>query len=135
MRLLPLLLVLVLAACTSEPDPDVEVLPDSVALPQAEPVADTPRAPIDESALLGGWACDEGIDPEIDFRLVDGERVFASYLHSRPSHSGMWRTEDGTLTVETDDGLTYLFPYVVVSEDQLVLEGPAVRWACTRIEA
>ncbi len=128
MRLL-LALVVVFAACADDaPSPSVE------PLPAAPPAAPPEVAPIAEDALLGGWACEEGIDPEIAFRREGDARVFAGYLHARPSHTGTWRVHEGTLTIETDDGMTYLFPYVTAEAERLVLEGPAVRWACTRIE-
>ena len=56
-----------------------------------------------EDRLLGNWKCVSGPcdDPEIQFALEDGKRVYNSWLHSRPSASGgSWKLEGRKLSIE-----------------------------------
>lgn len=56
-----------------------------------------------EDRLLGNWACVSGPcgDPEIQFALEDGRRVYNSWLHQRPSASGgSWKLDGRKLSIE-----------------------------------
>lgn len=115
---------------------------ETYRLADAEPRQPTERLSIvlqrvdaDAAALLGSWACHEGTDPVITFLFEQGEPFFASYLHERPSLSGTWQTQDGTLRIQAQGGLTYLFSSITIEGEELVLEGPDDRWACTRTDS
>ena len=54
-----------------------------------------------EKSLVGSWECRSGpcIDPEIEFAVEDGKRVFRSWLHHRPGTFGTWSVEGKTVTI------------------------------------
>ena len=57
---------------------------------------------LDPTALVGNWICREGpcLDEEIQFAVEDGEPVYNSWLHARPSASGgTWSLEGDRLTI------------------------------------
>ena len=59
-------------------------------------------APTLEDRLLGNWKCVSGPcdDPEIQFEIEDGKRVYNSWLHSRPSASGgSWTLSGRNLSI------------------------------------
>ena len=77
-----------------------------------------------EKSLVGAWECRSGpcIDPEIEFAVEDGKRVFRSWLHHRPSAFGTWSVEGKTVTIICcggDDASEYRI--VRVTKRELVL--------------
>ena len=73
-----------------------------------------------EPPLIGAWSCHRGpcLDPEIEFAIEDGHRVFRSWLHHRPSLRGTWSTDGSTLTVTVGGGD---FEYEIVRVNKKVL--------------
>lgn len=74
----------------------------SIAVAPAVLAQDLPRH------VVGNWACVSGAcsDPEIQFAVEDGQRVYNSWLHARPSASGgRWALEGKKLVVECCAGL------------------------------
>lgn len=58
--------------------------------------------------LQGNWACVSGpcSDPEIQFTVEDGRRVYNSWLHARPSASGgSWTLEGRKLSTACCAGI------------------------------
>ncbi|QJR13725.1 hypothetical protein DSM104440_00515 [Usitatibacter palustris] len=85
------------------------------------------KAPADlEPLILGGFLCKENcFDEEYSFAKDDGERLFNTYTHSRPSISrARWTLEGDRLKVYEDDGkaLRYDFRVVRATAKRLVLQ-------------
>lgn len=101
--------ILLLTACTSIGGEALSSGDDECAIPQ--------------SALLGSWVFDidvgetdieelkDGTTRELSFEIVAGEKVFNSWLHSRPeSMNSRWSYENCILTIAMDGeyGETYI---------------------------
>ena len=86
-----------------------------------------PPCPATEHALAGGgWVVAEGSDQfeEFDLSVVDGQRVFASFLHHRPEMAGRWALRDCTLALGGDpQGMRFAYPVVGLDHGRLQLLG------------
>ena len=86
-----------------------------------------PPCPVAERALAGGgWVVAEGSDyfEEFDLSLVDGQRVFASFLHHRPEMAGKWALRDCTLALDGDaEGMKFEYPVIGLDHGRLQLLG------------
>ena len=74
--------------------------------------------------LVGNWVCQEGpcLDEEIQFAVEDGEPVYNSWLHARPSASdGTWSLEGDQLTIHCCGGLEMTQTVVELGESTLRL--------------
>src|SRR5688572_24967809 len=92
-----------------------------IGLLLAQPLAMVKPVPVSE-AIVGAWSCDRGpcIDPEIEFAIEDGERIFRSWLHHRPALRGTWSVEGSTLIVNSGGGSSE-YRIVRVNRKELVL--------------
>lgn len=92
-----------------------------IALLLAQPLAMVKPVPVSE-AIVGAWSCDRGpcFDPEIEFAIEDGERIFRSWLHHRPASRGTWSVEGSTVTVTSAD-MKFEYRIVRVNRKELVL--------------
>ena len=73
--------------------------------------------------IVGNWRCESGpcLDEEIQFALDDGERIYNSWLHARPSASGgRWSLEGDVLKITCCGGLE--MSQTVVAVDASTLE-------------
>ena len=92
-----------------------------------------------EKTLIGNWACKSGpcIDPEIEFAVEDGKRVFHSWLHHRPGSFGTWSVEGKVVTIVCCSGQnTSEYRIVRVNKRELILraDGDTVNARYRRIE-
>ena len=80
------------------------------------------------AAIIGAWECTGGpcIDPEIEFAVQNGARVFKSWLRQRPASSGTWLIKDTTVTITLADH-DYAYRIVQLNKDRLVLRGESDR--------
>jgi hypothetical protein len=77
-----------------------------------------------EETLLGNWECVEGSCSweEIAFTIEGENRVFKSWLHSRPAAmDGNWNIADGFLTVECCAGLSWNWKILEIGHNILRL--------------
>jgi hypothetical protein len=80
----------------------------TLSIPAILLAADLVAAQTLADQLQGNWACVSGpcSDPEIQFALEDGRRVYNSWLHARPSASGgSWTLKGRKLTTECCAGI------------------------------
>lgn len=98
-----------------------------LALAPAVVAEDTQTADDSPSPILGNWLCQDGpcLDEEIQFAIEDGQRVYNSWLHARPSASGgHWSLEGDRLTIECCGGLEISQGVVAVERTSLRLREP-----------
>jgi len=81
-------------------------------------------APALGKAVIGAWECRSGpcIDPEIEFALEDGKRVFRSWLHNHPGSIGEWSFDGKSVSVLCCSSATaWHYTLVRVNKKELVL--------------
>lgn len=73
--------------------------------------------------LAGSWLCESGCwDEEVEFAVVDGEQVYNSWLHDRPSASGgRWSVAGDVLTIRCCAGPDAEYVVVRVTDRELLL--------------
>ena len=74
--------------------------------------------------LLGSWMCEAGPcpDEEVFFGREEGESVYRSWLHARPSvMDGTWRLDGSNLVVECCQGVAWDWEVLEVGEEVLRL--------------
>lgn len=78
-----------------------------------------------EEALPGSWECHSGNcpDPVIRFEVVDGRKVYNSWLHERPAAAGgEWSVDGNILTIRCCAGLVSTWTVKRVDDHTLVME-------------
>lgn len=73
--------------------------------------------------LVGSWICESGCwDEEVQFAIEDGERVYNSWLHERPSASGgSWSVEGNILSIQCCAGLESEYEVLSVTGTDLIM--------------
>ena len=76
-----------------------------------------------EALVVGSWTCETSCpDEDIAFTIEDGKRVYASWLHRRPSVvNAEWSLRGSDLTVTRDGEILYEWRVVQVTKTRLVM--------------
>lgn len=82
-----------------------------------------PRMHTVEIDVVGNWVAQSGgFDDKISFLINEnGEHVYQSWLHDRPSESGTWNLVDTKLTIVTSSG-SIVFEPVYREDEKLVFK-------------
>lgn len=90
-----------------------------VAMPGPATAADTGI----ETLLVGSWICESGCwDEEVQFAMEDGERIYNSWLHDRPSASGgSWSLEGNILRIQCCAGMESEYEVLDVTGTDLIM--------------
>lgn len=73
--------------------------------------------------IVGSWICESGCwDEEVQFAIEDGERVYNSWLHARPSASGgSWSVAGNILSIQCCAGIEDEYEVLSVTGTDLIM--------------
>lgn len=79
---------------------------------------------VSETTILGDWCAGSknAFHEEFSLTIENGEHIFSSWLHHRPSESGKWIVKEQKIIIHTNAGLKYVYFIKKAISEHLILQ-------------